>query len=51
MGFNIYDEKQVVRKISFTLMMSQMIALEDPIINIKKMKCKTLDWINIQGVS
>ena len=46
MGFNIYDEKRVVRKISFTLMMSQMIAPEDFITNIKKRNCKTVDWIN-----
>jgi hypothetical protein len=47
MGFNIYDEKKVVRKISFNLMMSQMIAPEDFITNIKKRKCKNVDWINI----
>jgi len=43
MGFNIYDEKKVVRKNRFTLMMSQMIALEDFITNIKNRKCKTVD--------
>jgi hypothetical protein len=47
MSFNIYGETRVVRKISFILTMSRMIATEDFIINIKKRKYKTVDWINI----